>query len=56
MLENIFKYFDFFFNGGDYIFSTEFEILLYRAADIWTEMQHNKKIVKMNIEDGNFPE
>jgi hypothetical protein len=55
-LEDILKHLGLFLNGRDDAFCTELEALLYRAADMWTETQHNKKAVEVNVEDGDFPE
>jgi hypothetical protein len=55
-LEDILKHLGLFLNGRDDAFCTELEALLYRAADMWTETQHNKKAIEVNVEDGDFPE
>jgi hypothetical protein len=55
-LEDIVKHLGYFLNGDDHAFSTALEALLRRAADMWTEIQHSKKAVEANVDDGDFPE
>jgi hypothetical protein len=53
-LEDVLKHLGLFLNGGGETFSAELEALLRQVADIWMEMQRSKKIVEVNVEDGDY--